>query len=162
MMEATGATEALFAAALGAGRFLPVAVALRGCAASHSWRDGIHEALQEAEDIDLHRFNVNDQDVCALVKRCPHAQRINLYSCRQVTNCAVQALAHECSQLTDLNLTGNPHVTPVGVDEVVSCCKQLESLSVAGCDRIPENIISGRYARFCDIFDEEEEGPWTA
>eukprot|EP00928_Gymnodinium_smaydae_P075487 TRINITY_DN5851_c0_g2_i1.p4 TRINITY_DN5851_c0_g2~~TRINITY_DN5851_c0_g2_i1.p4 ORF type:complete len:103 (+),score=20.11 TRINITY_DN5851_c0_g2_i1:219-527(+) len=71
-------------------------------------------------------------------------------------------LSLSCPALRELNLVGNPNVTTSALDEVVDKCKGLDSMQLAGCDRISEKAITSKYARFCDIFDEEEEGPWAA
>eukprot|EP00931_Biecheleriopsis_adriatica_P005797 TRINITY_DN107285_c0_g1_i1.p1 TRINITY_DN107285_c0_g1~~TRINITY_DN107285_c0_g1_i1.p1 ORF type:complete len:167 (-),score=17.66 TRINITY_DN107285_c0_g1_i1:527-1027(-) len=160
--QVTDVIQDMFGVALGGGRFLEITAALRGCAVSVVWRDAIIQLLQEAANIDLHRFDVSDSIIEVLAKRCPNARRINLYSCRRVTDQSLRVLSQACLKLTELNLTGIPSVTPEGVDVIVTGCKQLETLHLAGCDRISESIVVARYAKFCDIFDEEEEGPWTA
>jgi len=153
---------AVAAAACGAGRFLPVASALRGCSVSLAWRDGLEEVLGEAETVDLRSQKVDDVGAVSLLGKCPRARSVNLSDCRRLTDSTAASLAHACPKLRELNLTGNPHVTPKGIDEVVRHCAALESLYLAGCDKIPEHVLLKRYSRFCDIFDEDEEGPWAA
>jgi len=120
------------------------------------------EVLGEIETVDLRRLSVDDAGAAALLSRCPRARFLNLSDCRRITDVTAAAVAKACPKLRELNVTGNPHLTAEGIDQVVQHCTALESLYLAGCDRIPEHLLVKRYARFCDIFDEEEEGPWAA
>lgn len=150
-------------AAHGACRFLPVPTALASAAVSSAWCDGVQEALASAEVLDLHRCSrLADEDAIRLLRRCKSTRRLNVCGNRRLTDAAAIALAHSCPRLEELNLTGNPNVTVKGLDEVVKRCSRLESLQLSGCERVPENVVTGRYAKYCDIFDEEEEGPWAA
>lgn len=119
--------------------------------------------MKSVEGIDLHKFAHVDDDAAARVfLSCPHVRTINVYGCRRIGGASMKAIAEMCNEVRELNLTGNPNVTVSMLDEVIRCCRNLGSLSLAGCDRIPETTVSGKYAQYCDIFDEEEEGPWTA
>ncbi|CAE8722046.1 unnamed protein product, partial [Polarella glacialis] len=144
------------------GSFLPVPVLLRGSAASIAWRDGIEEALHEAEEVDLHLRNPTDAEARRLLLRCLNARHVNLCGCRSVGEGATSAVASSCPRLQELNVSCNPQITAVAIDEVVKGCPKLEALCLSGCDKISEQALTGRFAKFCDIFDEEEEGPWTA
>ena len=130
---------------------------------THAWSEGGKAALECVEDVDLHRYaHVADDAAARVFRACSSAHRVNMYQCRKVSQGAIDALAESCMELKELNITGNPHITVQMLDNVVRRCTKLESLQLAGCDRIPENTLTGKYKRFCDIFDEEEEGPWTA
>eukprot|EP00747_Dinoflagellata_sp_TGD_P210375 gnl/TRDRNA2_/TRDRNA2_83651_c0_seq1.p1 gnl/TRDRNA2_/TRDRNA2_83651_c0~~gnl/TRDRNA2_/TRDRNA2_83651_c0_seq1.p1 ORF type:complete len:180 (+),score=32.77 gnl/TRDRNA2_/TRDRNA2_83651_c0_seq1:30-542(+) len=156
------ASGAVAAASWGASRSLTPPEVLRGIAVSVAWRVGLEEALGAAKDLDLHGRDVDDKDVASIVRLCPLLRRINLCGCKRVTDSALLAVAHACPALVDLNLTGSRSITVAGVDEVVRCCSSLEALGLADCPRIPENVLMGRYAKLCDLFDEEVEGPWAA
>mmetsp|Transcript_18971 Transcript_18971/g.29933 ORF Transcript_18971/g.29933 Transcript_18971/m.29933 type:complete len:169 (-) Transcript_18971:143-649(-) len=143
--------------------FLSSTAVLARSAASSAWRDGSVEALKVAKEIDLHNFSrIEDSEAARVFFACPSARTINAYGCRRLGSSSFKAIAETCHELHTLNLTSNPNITVPMLDEIVSSCSDLNYLGLAGCDRIPEDKLRTKYAALVDIFDEEEEGPWTA
>jgi len=76
--------------------------------------------------------------VVAVASKCPQLASLNLLSCGNITDAAMEAVATGCPKLTFLNLAGCDKITDAAVLALASGCKQLTSLGLYGCDNVTD------------------------
>jgi hypothetical protein len=95
-------------------------------------------------------FQVDDDVVHMVLKKCSKLAKLNIRNCRKVTNKSLEYVNAKGRNLTALNIGGNFNLTHDGLNKFLSSCSHLDAFDEIGLSGLPvQSDTLGLVSRHC-------------
>lgn len=85
-------------------------------------------------------FDITDEGILAVAKRCPHLKKLCLVGCHRVSDQSVVELIERCKKLVSLDLSFT-NITDVTLDTIEKSGTQIKKLDLRGCQNLTMALV---------------------